>query len=432
MVQIASLTDPTLAALNAAIESEFDSEKPRPYLGMSGIGSACARAVWYDFRWATPRKISATGLRAIQDGYANEELTAARLRRVPGLQLWTTGEDGQQIGCTDHSGHFRGHLDGVILGLLQAPKTPHVWENKAVNEKKFNALKKQITEVGEKSALREWDMAYFAQAQLYMHYQGLKRHYLTVNTPGGRDTISCRTEYDAQAAQRWIEIAHQLIAREHPPERISNDPAYYRCKWCHHHALCHGEAYPKPTCRSCAHVTPMLDEVGGWHCRKWQDRIPVEAQYTGCESHLYHPEFLNHVRPVHANLEENWICYQYTQNSQILCNGPAEKGGLSSAALYAGGSPEPPTSAPSEPPADPDVETLSELSADSAIPTTTLLSGDLTEQDWAKVTQATRLFHERWHTQPLKMARLGRLLEFMDHAFLELLETTRFNPSGNQ
>ena len=417
--------DPTIAAMNAAIETDGNSDAARPYLGMSGIGKPCHRAIWYDFRWTTNRQIQASSLRAIQDGYVNEDITAARLRKIPGITLWTMGEDDGQIGCEDLSGHFRGHLDGVIEGLLQAPKTPHVWENKAVNTKKFDLLKKLISEVGEKQALREWDTTYYAQAQLYMHYQGLKRHYLTVNTPGGRDTVGCRTDYDPASAQHYIDLARKIIASEGPPMRMSEDPAHWQCKWCDHHAVCHTAAFPRPTCRSCAHVTAMQDEQGGWHCRKWDDRIPVDVQRTGCDQHLYHPEILHFLQPVNGNLEQNWVEYQFKgiPDGPVIKNGPAEHGGTASAALYAGQQPAPAIAeAPDEAPAIQQA-ILSELSIDSTIPIPKLIAGDLDERDWGKVTSAVGCFYDRWKDQPAKLAGLHNLIEVIDSAYCALVDT---------
>ena len=414
--------DPTLAAMNAAIEADGNASPARQYLGMSGIGKPCHRAIWYDFRWATDRQIAASGLRAIQDGFVNEDVTIKRLRMIPGITLWTEGEDGQQIGCEDLSGHFRGHLDGVIEGLLQAPKTPHVWENKAVNQKKFDALKKLISDLGEKQALRNWDTTYYAQAQLYMHYTKLTRHYLTVNTPGGRDTVTCRTEYDKASAQHYIDLARSIIASEGPPMRMSEDAAHWQCKWCDHHTTCHTPAYPKPTCRSCAHVTAMLDDQCGWHCRKWDDRVPVEVQRTGCDQHLYHPEILHFLKPANGNLEQNWVQYEDKTSAATVINGPAAHGGTPSAALYASQRPAPAVVADADPVPAVDAAILSELSIDSTIPIPQLISGDLTEQDWPKVTSAAVCFYDRWKEQPQKLAGLHNLIDVIDSAFVALLE----------
>lgn len=322
---------PTLAAVDHALEAEHAREDihgiPRGYLGMSGINKDCQRAVWYDFHWCSEGNMQASGIKAIQDGFAGEVVMAERLRKVPGIQLWTEGEDGKQIACESLSGHFRGHLDGVILGLLQSPRTAHVWEHKQVNEKKFKALHDLIMELGEKFALAEWDPIYFGQAQLYMHHQRLSRHYLTVSTPGGRKQIACRTEYQRDVAEAIMARAKTIIEAEVPPVRLSNDPAYYQCGWCRHKAICHQAALPRVNCRTCAHVTPMLDEQGGWDCRRHTSRVPLEYQQQGCDQHLYHPDLLSiYAQPVDGNPQENWIAYETLLRKVRFRNGPAGHG----------------------------------------------------------------------------------------------------------
>jgi hypothetical protein len=98
--------------------------------GASAIGHPCDRKLWYGFRWASRRSIDT----AIADGHRGEKTMAERLRLVPGIQLWTVDpESGGQISVVDHSGHFCGNLDGIILGLLQAPEI-WLWEHKVVND----------------------------------------------------------------------------------------------------------------------------------------------------------------------------------------------------------------------------------------------------------------------------------------------------------
>lgn len=239
--------DPTLEAMRKAMEAEAMKEKPRTYLGASSIGDSCSRKLWYGLNGYQSKPIESPGLMAIQDGHRTEDLTAERLRLVHGIQLWTVDENGNQFGFCEvverldgTKGEFKGHIDGVILGLLQAPKTPHVWENKAVNQKKFDLFRKMKNELGEKQTLKQWDRVYWAQAQIYMHYFKLDRHYTTVETPGGRDIESCRTEYDKGAAHGLIEKAKRIIRAQEPPERIG--PAtWFECKYCRFYEVCHGK-----------------------------------------------------------------------------------------------------------------------------------------------------------------------------------------------
>lgn len=292
MSQLPDLTiDPTLAAVDAALEAASAQEQRRPYFGMSQAGGECARQLWLRFRWALAETFPAKTLKAFADGHRGEALQAERLRLVPGVELHTHDDAGEQFGLEALGGHLRGHLDGVIVGLLQAPKTAHVWEHKQVNEAKFKDLRKAIADKGEKAALEAWDRVYFAQAQLYMKHAHLTRHYLTVSTPGGRDTISVRTEYQADKAKAIVERAEKIIFAEQPPERISTDAAFYLCKWCSFYSLCHDTAAPAVSCRTCAHATPERD--GTWTCaHNDRDAIPIEFQRIGCDDHRYIPRLV--------------------------------------------------------------------------------------------------------------------------------------------
>lgn len=312
----------TLSAVNEIIERNQDN-KPRPYLGMSAIGDPCSRKLWYGFRWAATRKLPIKSLLAIEDGHTGEELMARRLRLLPFIELHTVDQQGRQFGFSAIGGHFKGHMDGAIVGLLEAPKTFSVWEHKSVNEKKFALLQKAIEKHGEKNALKHWDEIYYAQAICYMEMSGMTRHYLTCSTPGGRDYISVRTNADPAEAKRLMNKAESIIFAKEPPPRISNDPAWYQCKWCdYNETVCHGTATPNVTCRSCTHSTPVQDAA--WSCAISQPMRP------GCQEHRYIPILLeNFAEPVDASAEGNWVLYRHKTTGNEFVNGSIP-GGYSS------------------------------------------------------------------------------------------------------
>lgn len=231
---------PTIDAMRNKMEEIAALEPPRRYIGGSNIGHECSRSLWYQIN-RTSRdvcdRMNSYSLMAIEDGHNSEAVMAERLRLVDGVQLWTEDENGEQYGFD--WGFMKGHYDGVILGLLEAPKTPHIWEHKAVNEIKFNKLERLISELGEKLALQQWDSMYYAQAIIYMEAEQLTRHYLTVSTPGCRDVISCRTEANPKFAKALIEKAQRIYRAKEPPAKIGT-PDYYVCKWCNHRSVCHG------------------------------------------------------------------------------------------------------------------------------------------------------------------------------------------------
>ncbi|NOG73737.1 hypothetical protein [Roseicella sp. DB1501] len=237
MVALPEYFDPTLEAMRRACEERAAAEPARRYIGASSIGDPCARKIWYGFHGYPAEPIPSTGLFAIEDGHRSEELIASRLRLVPGVELWTHKDDGTQWGFED--GDFKGHIDGVVRGLVQQPVTPSIWENKAVNERKFKEFQKAKATFGEKLALRNFDVVWHAQAQIYMRYFSLTRHYLTVCTPGGRDVDSCRTECDPILAEALVQKARRIASAKEPPEKIGKAD-FYLCRMCRFRGSCHG------------------------------------------------------------------------------------------------------------------------------------------------------------------------------------------------
>lgn len=272
--------DPTLIAMEKVMEAESQHEPPRPYLGMSAIGDPCARKLWYQFRWFAKPSFGAKTLANFADGHYAEDLMAERLRKVPGVELTTHLEDGNQIGFVDIGGHFRGHMDGRIKGIYQAPKTKHVWEHKAVNPDKFKKLNAFKESHDEKAALQQWDPIYYGQGVVYMHYDNTDRHYLTCSTAGSRDWTSVRTEANPEHAQELIRKAEMIISSDDAPQKVRTDPAYFWCRWCTFADICHRGADAEKNCRTCKSSEPV---DGGWKCNKYGQNIPLEFQRKGCD-----------------------------------------------------------------------------------------------------------------------------------------------------
>lgn len=243
MLPGAIVGDPTIAAMKAAIKAKHDAENvKRDYLGASLIGRPCSRQIWYDYTSGSAASFEAETLMRFEDGHRTEDLTAARLRLVDGIELITHRDDGSQYGFEALGGKFKGHVDGLIRGLIQAPKAWHVWECKAVGQKGFDDFKRTKLTRGDKAALKNWNEVYFVQAQLYMHYFEIDRHYMTVALAGGRDYDSCRTEYQREIALKYIERAEKIISMKRPPERIGGArPDFFVCKMCSYSGQCYGE-----------------------------------------------------------------------------------------------------------------------------------------------------------------------------------------------
>ncbi|WP_158282352.1 hypothetical protein [Azospirillum sp. TSO5] len=318
-----SIPDPTLEAADRALEVK-GNRKPGPRLGMGVIGDECARKPFYQIRWVAPVFFDATSIKRFDDGHRTEDLMAERLRLVQGVTLLTVDpETGRQFGFKDHGGHFRGFCDGKIIGILQAPKTWHVWEGKTTNEDKQKKLEKLKADLGEKNALRAWDFTYFVQAQLYMHYTGFDRHYLTCASPGGRSTVSVRTEADPAEAMRHIAKARRVIFSDVPPERVSSDPSFFKCRFCDFSEVCHGSRLPQRNCRTCAFSEAVEDGEGSWRCARHEDKIPLDFQYTGCGEHRFNPNLVPGEQ-IDAAPDASFISYQMRDGSYWTDEGPQD------------------------------------------------------------------------------------------------------------
>lgn len=294
MALLPKIEKSTLDDVDEKLVEEKKKEASRHYMGFSIIGDECWRKLFYTYRSAQARKFSASGVRAIEDGHTQEAVMAKRLRMLPYVELYTEDPEkpGQQIAFSLLLDHFRGHADGIIKGLLECPKTFCVWEHKSVNETKFNKLIALKKEKGEKEALSAWDSIYYAQAMLYCHCAQLTRHYLTVTTPGGRDHVSCRTEYNRAVAEGIIAKAQSIIFDNwNIPARLSDKREFYLCKFCEHQGICHDGDFPLVHCKTCRYMEPIKD--GKRQCLKHEKEITEDVLFKGCDYHIYNPALIS-------------------------------------------------------------------------------------------------------------------------------------------
>lgn len=282
----------TVAAIFRAYEEDADNGH-RPHLGASLIGHACDRALFYTFRWALERKFPGRLLRLFETGQLAEPRMAGNLRRI-GVEIHETSPDGQQWRVSDHGGHFGGSLDGAGLGFPEAPKTWAVWENKTSNTKGY----KELLAKGLKAA----KPLHHAQVTIYMGYTGMDRAMYTCVCKETDDIYSEWIHFDPVEFARLRVKAERIITAAEPPQRMSNDPSWYECKYCDYHAVCHGETLPEVNCRTCAHSTPEMDGEAHWSCaNKSSDDgnglppIPLDVQRKGCAGHRYIPILLQKI-----------------------------------------------------------------------------------------------------------------------------------------
>lgn len=287
----------------------------RAHLGASVIGHPCTRHLWLLWRWCETERFDGRMLRLFDTGKREESRVHEELRGI-GCEVWAD-DGGAQYRVSAIAGHFGGSMDGVVQGLPEAPKAPHVLEIKTHSAKSFADLQKK--------GVREAKPQHWAQMQTYMHLAELTRAlYFAVN----KDTDAIyteRVEYDQAAAEMLIERADRVIRAAEPPPRISEDPAWFECKFCRFHSLCHGTAAPEANCRTCAHSTPLMEGEGWWHCAKHDGEIGIRNQRQGCDSHRFIPILLERfAKPVDA--DGAGVRYAMNDGSGEFVNGDAPAG----------------------------------------------------------------------------------------------------------
>ena len=259
---------------------ESQAEPPRGHMGCSQLGHACDRWLWLSFRWAVQPKFPGRILRLFRRGQMEEATIVADLRAI-GMDI--RGTSGKQtrvdLGC-----HVSGSLDATIeSGVPEAPKKRHIAEFKTHSKKSFDDLVKAGVEKSKPE--------HFVQMQLYMHGTEIDRAlYLAVCKDDDR-IYTERVAYDKTVAMKAIERGHRLALDDHMPPPISTDPSWYQCKFCDAHEFCHESKTTKHVnCRTCAHSTAT--KASEWHCVRWDAVVPLEAQHTGCEGHVLHPDLV--------------------------------------------------------------------------------------------------------------------------------------------
>lgn len=258
----------------------------RPHLGASLIGHPCARYLWLTWRWALKETFDGRMLRLFEAGRQFETRIVAELRDI-GVQVTEGDAQGRQWRVSDHGGHFAGSLDGAALGLPEAPATWHVLEFKTHNARSFAELKAK--------GVQQSKPMHWAQMQTYMGLTGMTRAMYIAENKDTSELYSERVDFDSVEFERLRVRALQVIESPEPPPRISNDPAWYQCKTCAMHPICHGQQAPLVNCRTCAHSTPVMDGDGGWQCELRNTAIDLGRQHIGCDGHRYIPLLLERI-----------------------------------------------------------------------------------------------------------------------------------------
>lgn len=237
------------ALIDAAIVAKRGEEKPRTYLGGSRLGHpkaanpsdrGCERALWYEYKKYPMEKPFDGRLYRIFDMGHDAETRVAEYLRLAGFDLKTEKEDGKQFGFyiakDPETGMPRiaGHYDGIIQGgpLITPLVYPALWENKGMNDKKWNALQDKGVEISHP--------IYYGQMQVYMGFAELPNALFTsINRDTGEIYYEV-VKYNEAHAQAALDRGYNVVTATSAVQlsRIATDYNHFVCKFCPYSGQC--------------------------------------------------------------------------------------------------------------------------------------------------------------------------------------------------
>ena len=266
---MAKIPQPTPAEIiNQRIEEGAIEEYPRWYIGYSELGGACAREIWYNFRWVKLRSTIPRMKRLFSRGDWEEERLEADLLRV-GVEIFD--KQREVVGLANH---ILGHIDGVLLGVPGMECDEILAEFKTANQKNFDKIKKD----GVKKATPK----YYSQAQAYMGKLTLNRCLFIVTNKNDEKRYMEMIKFDEDEYDKIEHRAFAILETDVPPARIGG-PTWFECKFCNFHKICHKNAEILKSCRSCKNGT--IEDEGKWTCGLDGRVLTLEDQRKGCDKY---------------------------------------------------------------------------------------------------------------------------------------------------
>lgn len=315
----------------------------RGHLGASVLGEKCVRSIWYGWRWARPEeKHGGRLLRLFARGQREEREFIHRLRAVGvtifefsqqlyyhpesdsyvevplggevptdnGNPLIEVTEDAfhreraeregiklQQFRFEACGGHFGGSCDGIGHGLEdlfpeERFEGSGLFEFKTHGEKSFTQL------VGTLPEYRKWvtdpttqpfpgkgvlsaHPKHYVQMQVYMHRFGLKWGLYCAVCKNTDDLYYEVVHYKPELGLAYDDRAAKIVAARHPPARLTNNPAWFECKFCDFRDICHHGKPKAKNCRTC--IYSKAEEQGGWTCERYHQPLPADFMPSGCD-----------------------------------------------------------------------------------------------------------------------------------------------------
>ncbi len=200
--------------------------KQRRRLGLSQAGHKCQRFLWYKHRGFDEPVPEGRVLRLFQLGNMLEDQTIEDLAQA-GLTVHSCQK---QVDFQYDDMELTGSIDGIVEGLVEAPKTPHLFEHKTCSKKKYEELLKK--------GYRAWNDVYYWQTQFYMLGLGLKRAAAFVYCKDDSRLYMERIKLDRDATIERLQTVFEAIEKPSPPCRACPRMDHWEAKFCPFYEEC--------------------------------------------------------------------------------------------------------------------------------------------------------------------------------------------------
>lgn len=251
-----------------------DQSNVRTHLGGSVIGDECSRRLWYSFRWFSYGGSHFSGRmeRLFQRGHKYEHDFSTWLRGT-GWTVQDRAPDGKQWSMSGVRGHYGGSFDGI--GYLKNDPDAWLLEYKTHNSKSFLHL---IA-----NGVASSKPKHFAQMQTYGTALQVKNALYCALNKNDDDIYYEVVPINILNGKTLLNKAEFIIDSPSAPPRVSENPAFFECKYCGFHDICHNGAPFHLNCRTCRNSTPVDD--GRWFCALYKSLIPDDYVPKGCPQH---------------------------------------------------------------------------------------------------------------------------------------------------
>lgn len=225
----AAISDRINEHLEAGLHRKRALQPRREYVGASGVGGLCERAIQFEFAGAPrEREFKPATLRKFDFGHLTEEWCRQELGDA-GFEVMTVDKKTRaSIAFSQMGGKFKGHPDGVIVEGPEIPGItwPCIWEHKGVGSKSYKAI--------EKDGIKKAKPQYYAQIQVMQAYLGFQNPAIfTVTNLDSGEQLHLAVPFDAEEAQAMSDRAVRIVTHTEAGQllpRPFNDPAHFVCK----------------------------------------------------------------------------------------------------------------------------------------------------------------------------------------------------------